>query len=151
MENCRIRYGGLLSAALLAMTVTLPYTDAFGAPPQEALTEGGGAQSPPGGGRHDAQTPQLGSGNRGSSQRGSAGTSSVDPNKIRSGFTGPGQVIGQVLTIDGDSYVIRDKQGHEVMLTIDRNTNMEGLINMGAKVEAHVEADGRVSRLKRVP
>jgi hypothetical protein len=52
--------------------------------------------------------------------------------------------------IDGDSYVIRDKQGHELTFRIDRSTAVEGLINMGAKVAADVEADGRVSRLELV-
>ena len=121
-----------------------------GAPPQEAVIEGGGAESPPGGGRPDAQTPQLGTGNRATGQRGSAGASSVDPSKVRSEVTGPGRVIGQVLMIDGDSYVIRDKQGHELTFRIDRSTAVEGLINMGAKVAADVEADGRVSRLELV-
>ena len=134
-----------------AVTSTLQYTDVFGELPQEAVIEGGGAQSPPGGGRSDEQTPQLGPGNRGSAQRGSAGSSSVDPSRVRSGVTGPAHVIGQVLKIDGDSYVIRDNRGNEVVLKIDPSTDMEGLINMGAKVAADVEADGRVSRLKRVP
>lgn len=123
---------------------------AIAAPPQEAVIQGGGAESPPGGGRPDAQTPQLGTGNRGTGQRGSTGTSSVDPSKIRSEATGPGRVIGQVLIIDGDSYVIRDTQGSELTFRIDRSTAVEGLINMGAKVAADVEADGRVSRLQLV-
>ena len=54
------------------------------------------------------------------------------------------------LMIDGDSYVIRDKQGNELTFRIDRSTAMEGLIHMGAKVAADVEADGRVSRLQLV-
>jgi hypothetical protein len=150
-----LRYVDISAAILLmlsvAFTSTFQYTDVLGAPPQEAVTQGGGAQSPPGGGRPDAQKPQLGSGNRGSAQRGSVGASSVDPSTVRSEVTGPAHVIGQVLTIDGDSYVIRDKQGNEVILKVDPSTDMEGLINMGAKVAADVEADGRVSRLKPVP
>jgi hypothetical protein len=142
-------YGAAFLITVLVMTgghcaVTL------GAPPQEAVIEGGGAESPPGGGRSDAQTPQLGTGNRGTGQRGSAGAGSVDPSKVRSEVTGPGRVIGQVLMIDGDSYVIRDKQGQELTFRVDRSTAMEGLIHMGAKVAADVEADGRVSRLQLV-
>jgi len=144
----RVGYGAVCLLAILVMMGG--HSAVVGAPPQEAVMEGGGAESPPGGGRPDAQTPQLGTGNRGTGQRGSAGASSVDPGKIRSEVTGPGRVIGQVLIIDGDSYVIRDQQGHEITFRVDRNTAMEGLIHMGAKIEADVEADGRVSRLQLV-
>ena len=142
-------YGAMFLLTILVMTDGQSAV-VLGAPPQEAVIEGGGAESPPGGGRPDAQTPQLGTGNRGTGQRGSAGAGSVDPSRIRSEATGPGRVIGQVLMIDGDSYVIRDQQGHEVTFRVDRSTAMEGLINMGAKVAADVEADGRVSRLQLV-
>jgi hypothetical protein len=144
-----VGYGAVF---LLTILVTMEGHSAvvMGAPPQEAVIEGGGAESPPGGGRPDAQTPQLGTGNRGTGQRGSAGASSVDPSKVRSKATGPGRVTGQVLMIDGDSYVIRDQQGHELTFRIDRSTAMDGLIHMGAKVAADVEADGRVSRLQLV-
>lgn len=144
-----VGYGAVFLIGILVMTGG-PCSVVMGALPQEAVIEGGGAESPPGGGRPDAQTPQLGTGNRGTGQRGSAGASSVDPSKVRSEVTGPGRVIGQVLMIDGDSYVIRDKQGHELTFRIDRSTAVEGLINMGAKVAADVEADGRVSRLELV-
>ena len=145
----RVGYGAVCLLTILVMTGG---HSAFilGAPPQEAVIEGGGAETPPGGGRPDAQTPQLGTGNRGTGQRGSAGASSVDPGKIRSEATGPGRVTGQVLMIDGDSYVIRDQRGHELTFRVDRSTAIEGLINMGAKVAADVEADGRVSRLQLV-
>ncbi|HKN86059.1 MAG TPA: hypothetical protein VJV04_04320 [Nitrospiraceae bacterium] len=141
-------YGAVCLLTVLAM-IGGHYAIVMGAPSQEAVIEGGGAESPPGGGRPDAQRPQLGTGNRGTGQRGSAGASSVDPSKVRS-KAGPGRVIGQVLIIDGDSYVIRDKQGQELTFRIDRSTAVEGLINMGAKVAADVEADGRVSRLELV-
>lgn len=145
----RVGYGAVFLLTTLVMMAGHRAV-VLGAPPQEAVIEGGGAESPPGGGRPDAQTPQLGTGNRGTGQRGSAGASSVDPSKIRSEATGPGRVIGQVLMIDGDSYVIRDQQGNELTFRIDRSTAMEGLIHMGAKVAADVEADGRVSRLQLV-
>ena len=143
-----VGYGAVFLISMLA--IAGGDSAVLGAPPQEAVTEGGGAQSPLGGGRPDAQSPQLGPGNRGTGQRGSAGTSSVDPGKVRSEVTGPGRVVGQVLTIDGDSYIIRDKQGNEITFRIDRNTAMEGLINMGANIEADVEAGGRISRIQRV-
>jgi hypothetical protein len=150
-----LRYAGTSWAALLftslVMPVVLQHTDVLGSSSQEAVTEGGGAQSPPGGDRPDSQQPQLGSGNRGSGQRGSDGTTSVDPGKVRSGATGPGRIVGQVLTIDGDSYVIRDKEGKEITLKTDRHTDMEGMINMGATVEADLAANGHVIRLRRMP
>jgi hypothetical protein len=145
----RVGYGAVCLLTILVMTGGHSAV-VLGAPPQEAVIEGGGAESPPGGGRPDAQTPQLGTGNRGTGQRGSKGASSVDPSKIRSEVTGPGQVTGQVLIIDGDSYVIRDQLGHELTFRIDRSTAVEGLIHMGAKVSADVEANGRVSRLQLV-
>jgi len=77
--------------------------------------------------------------------------SSVDPGKVRSGATAPGQVMGQVLTIEGDSYVLRDTKGKEITLTIDRQTDMEGIINFGAQVEADIAANGQVIRLRRMP
>jgi hypothetical protein len=110
--------------------------------------QSGGAQSPVTGGRPDSQEPQLGPGNRGTGQRGAAGKSSLDPGTVRSAPVGPDYIVGQVLSIRDDLYIVRRPDGHEVMLQTDKETDIQAMIRMGAKVEAQVDGTGRVTQLK---
>lgn len=110
--------------------------------------QSGGGQSPATGGRPDQQDSQLGSGNRGSGQRGSDGASSVDPGKVRSAPSGPGRIVGQVLAIEKDVYIVRKPDGHEVTLRADNNTDVQSTINMGETIEAQVDTSGRLRQLK---
>src|SRR3712207_2554605 len=110
--------------------------------------QSGGGQTPVPGGRSDSQGSQLGSGNRGTAQRGSDGASSVDPGKVRSGPASAGVIVGQVLSIDKDVYIVRKPDGHEVTLQADQSTDVQTVISMGQTVEAQVDAGGRLMQLR---
>jgi hypothetical protein len=127
----------VLSGPVLSFAATEPPT-----------MQSGGAQSPATGGRPDSQAPQLGPGNRGTGQRGAEGMSSLDPGKIRSEPSGPGPVVGQVLSIQNDVYIVRQPDGMEVILRTDNHTEVQSTINMGETVEAQVDNAGRVTELK---
>jgi hypothetical protein len=112
--------------------------------------QSGGGQSPSTGGRPDQQDSQLGTGNRGSGQRGSDGTSSLDPGKVRSAPVEAGRIVGQVLAIEKDIYIVRKPDGHEVTLKADNRTDLQSTINMGETVEAQVDSSGRLKQLKPI-
>lgn len=59
-------------------------------------------------------------------------------------------VTGQVKAIDGQTSTIREQSGNEVSLKIDSETKLDGLINMGDRVTASVEPNGRVMSLKQL-
>ena len=51
-------------------------------------------------------------------------------------------VTGDVLNIEGDTYTIKDKSGHEVPLRVNGQTKHEDRIKVGDKVQAQVGSDG---------
>ena len=105
----------------------------------------GGGKSPVTGGRPDEQGPRLGPGNRGS---GEPGRPLIDPSQVRSAPSGPGSIIGQVLSIVGDTYVVRQSNGHEVMLKSTNATDVQSVIHMGETVEAQVDGAGVLTQIK---
>ena len=105
----------------------------------------GGGKSPVTGGRPDEQGPRLGPGNRGT---GEPGRPLIDPSQVRSAPSGPGTIIGQVLSIAGDTYVVRQPDGHEVMLKSTDATDIQSVINMGETVEAQVDGAGVLTQIK---
>jgi len=105
----------------------------------------GGGKSPVTGGRPDEQGPRLGPGNRGT---GEPGRPLIDPSQVRSAPSGPGTIIGQVLSIVGDTYVLRQPDGHEVMLKSTNATDVQSVINMGETVEAQVDGAGVLTQIK---
>ena len=105
----------------------------------------GGGKSPVTGGRPDEQSPRLGLGNRGT---GEPGRPLIDPSQVRSAPSGPGTIIGQVLSIAGDTYVVRQPDGHEVMLKSTNATDVQSVINMGETVEAQVDSAGLLTQIK---
>ena len=105
----------------------------------------GGGKSPVTGGRPDEQGPRLGPGNRGT---GEPGRPLIDPSQVRSAPSGPGTIIGQVLSIAGNTYVVRQPDGHEVMLKSTDATDIQSVINMGETVEAQVDGAGVLTQLK---
>lgn len=105
----------------------------------------GGGKSPVTGGRPDEQNPRLGPGNRGT---GDPGRPLIDPSQVRSAPSGPGTIIGQVLSIVGDTYVVRQPDGHEVMLKSTNATDVRSVINMGETVEAQVDSAGVLTQIK---
>jgi hypothetical protein len=56
------------------------------------------------GGRPDKEGPRLRTGNRGT---GEPGRPLIDPGQVRSAPSGPGTIMGQVLSIVGDTYIVR--------------------------------------------
>jgi hypothetical protein len=105
----------------------------------------GGGKSPVTGGRPDEQGPRLGPGNRGT---GEPGRPLIDPSQVRSAPSGPGTIIGQVLSIAGDTYVVRQPNGHEVLLKSTKATDVQSVINMGETVEAQVDSAGVLTQIK---
>ena len=137
-----------IAAGLVGMTVIgFPFlpADVQAATEAPSMAPGGG-QTPPTGGRMDEQKSQLGSGNRGTGMDGIG--KSIDPGKVRSGPTGAGRIVGQVLAIQGDTYIIRQPDGHEVTLNSTKKTDMPAVIGMGDKVEAQVDNTGAVTQIK---
>ena len=105
----------------------------------------GGGKSPVTEGRPDEQNPRLGPGNRGT---GEPGRPLIDPSQVRSAPSGPGTIIGQVLSIAGDTYVVRQPDGHEVTLKSTKATDVQSVINMGETVEAQVDSAGLLTQIK---
>ena len=105
----------------------------------------GGGKSPVTGGRPDEQGPRLGAGNRGT---GEPGRPLIDPSQVRSAPSGPGTIIGQVLSIAGDTYVVRQPDGHEVMLKSTNATDVQSVIHMGDTVEVQVDGAGVLTQIK---
>ena len=134
------------AAAVFALSIMLSLSSRAATEPP--TMQSGGGQTPVPGGRPDSQGSQLGSGNRGTAQRGSDGVSSLDPGKVRSGPASAGLIVGQVLSIGKDVYIVRKLDGHEVTLRADRNTEVHSVISMGETVEAQVDATGRLTQLR---
>ena len=105
----------------------------------------GGGKSPVTGGRPDKQSPQLGPGNRGTGQ---LGRPLINPKQVRSEPSGPGTIVGQVLSIQGDTYIVREPDGHEVVLKSTKATDAQSVINMGETVEAQVDSTGSLIQIK---
>jgi hypothetical protein len=105
----------------------------------------GGGKSPVTSGRPDEQNPQLGPGNRGT---GEPGRPLLDPSRVRSKPSGPGMIRGQVLSIQGETYIVRKPDGYEVILKSTKTTEMPSLIRMGETVEATVDSAGIPTLIK---
>lgn len=105
----------------------------------------GGGKSPVTGGRPNEQGPRLGPGNRGT---GEPGRPLLDPSQVRSAPSGPGTIIGQVLSIASDTYVVRQPDGHEVMLKSTNATDVQSVIHIGETVEAQVDGAGVLTQIK---
>ena len=62
-----------------------------------------------------------------------------------------GKTGGEVLKIDGQSYLIKDTSGNQTLLTLDKDTKLEGTPKVGDKIEAELSSDGRLVSLKVTP
>ncbi len=129
---------------ITAMVVVAGAMDSQAANEPSTIAPGGG-KSPVTGGRPDEQGPRLGPGNRGT---GEPGRPLIDPSQVRSVPSGPGTIIGQVLSIVGDTYVVRQSDGHEVILKSTNATDVQSVINMGESVEAQVDSAGVLTQIK---
>ena len=128
----------------IVILVMVGNTDIQAATEPSTIAPGGG-KSPVTGGKPDEQSPRLGPGNRGT---GEPGRPLIDPSQVRSAPSGPGTIIGQVLSITGDTYVVRQSNGHEVMLKSTSATDVQSVINMGETVEAQVDGAGVLTQIK---
>jgi hypothetical protein len=61
-----------------------------------------------------------------------------------SALTRAGRIMGQVLAIEGDTYIIRQSDGHEVTLHSTQKTEMPVVIGMGDRVETQMDDSGAV-------
>ncbi len=129
---------------ITAMVVVAGAMDSQAANEPSTIAPGGG-KSPVTGGRPDEQGPRLGPGNRGT---GEPGRPLIDPSQVRSVPSGPGTIIGQVLSIVGDTYVVRQSDGHDVILKSTNATDVQSVINMGESVEAQVDSAGVLTQIK---
>lgn len=59
-------------------------------------------------------------------------------------------VRGDLLTIKGDTYIVRDISGVLRHLRVDKDTKKERLIVPGEKIEAQVSSEGRALSIKPV-
>lgn len=130
-----------VSVVVLALTITV---DIHAATEPSTIAPGGG-KSPVTGGRPDEEGPRLGTGNRGT---GEPGRPLIDPGQVRSAPSGPRTIIGQVLSIVGDTYIVRQPNGREVMLKSTNATDVQSVINMGETVEAQVDGAGMLTQIK---
>jgi len=105
----------------------------------------GGGKSPVTGGRPDEQNPRLGPGNRGT---GEPGRPLIDPSRIRSKPSRSGMIKGQVLSIQGETYIVREPDGHELILKSTKATEVPSMIHMGESVEATVDSAGILTQIK---
>jgi len=58
-------------------------------------------------------------------------------------------VEGELLKIDGESYVIKDDNGKQVRLHVSTDTRKTGDIQIGDRVKAQTDASGRATSIKR--
>lgn len=57
-------------------------------------------------------------------------------------------IVGDVLNIEGETYTIKDKSGHEVVLHVTKETKREDVIKVGDKIEAHVGSNGHATSIR---
>lgn len=140
MQRLRIGFIGITAVVLIvAGTANIQAAN------ESSTIAPGGGKSPVTGGLPDQQSPRLGPGNRGS---GEPGRPLIDPSQVRSAPAGPGKIIGQVLSISGDTYVVRQPNGHEVTLKSTKATDVQSVINMGETVEAQIDGAGVLTHIK---
>jgi hypothetical protein len=66
--------------------------------------------------------------------------------------TGKGDmlIVGHLLKIEGEFYVVKDASGKEVRLHVDKSTKLAGDIKVGDKIEAQATDKGHAASLKPV-
>ena len=71
------------------------------------------------------------------------------PSATPSNPAGAQSVSGEVLKIEGETYIIRDAFGKEVRLHVDQNSKIEGSPKVGDRIEAKVLEGGWASSLSK--
>ncbi len=59
-------------------------------------------------------------------------------------------VKGDLLKIDGEFYVVKDRSGKEIRLHVDKTSQLEGAFKAGDKIEAQATDKGHASSIKLV-
>ena len=59
-------------------------------------------------------------------------------------------VIGDLLKVDGDFFVVKDMAGKEIRLHADKTTTMDGAIKAGDKVEAQATEKNHAVSIRHV-
>ena len=75
-------------------------------------------------------------------------SSVVVPGTMAQLETSPQTIKGDLLSIKGDVYVVKDISGRLVLLRVDKNTKRERLLVPGEKIEADVVPGERVVALR---
>jgi hypothetical protein len=75
-------------------------------------------------------------------------SSVVVPGTMAQLETSPQTIKGDLLSIKGDVYVVKDMSGRLVLLHVDKNTKRERLLVPGEKIEADVVLGERVVALR---
>ena len=60
------------------------------------------------------------------------------------------EVHGELLKIDGDLYTVKETNGKEVRLQIDKETRLEQTLKPGDKVEVKVMPQGNIWSIKKM-
>ncbi len=61
----------------------------------------------------------------------------------------PAVVEGEVVKMDRDSYLVKDRSGKEIKIQLDQRTTLEGNLQIGDKIIAHMEPQGYAHSIKR--
>ena len=62
----------------------------------------------------------------------------------------PAVVEGEVVKMDQESYLVKDRSGKEIKIQLDQRTKLERNLQVGDKVIAHMEPQGYAFSIERV-
>ncbi len=57
---------------------------------------------------------------------------------------------GELLKVEGSTYVVKDSSGKEFRLMVDSHTTLVGIFQPGSKIEAQVTADGYAISIRQL-
>ena len=62
----------------------------------------------------------------------------------------PAVVEGEVVKMDQESYLVKDRSGKEIKIQLDQRTKLERNLQVGDKIIAHMEPQGYAFSIERV-
>lgn len=77
--------------------------------------------------------------------KGTMGLSDVNPGQAQ-GFR---IVQGEVLKMEGNTYLVRDETGKEVRLTVTKDSHVETAFEVGDRIVAQVSEEGVITLIKK--
>jgi hypothetical protein len=63
--------------------------------------------------------------------------------------TGGESITGEILSVQGEMYTVKDSTGKEVQLHVDDSTQKSGKLKEGDQIEAQITPDGHVLKVKK--